>query len=92
MFEEIKKELEKSPKARERQNKNRFLAWFLYKKWHLDGRTPDIKMLELIFVDYASYDRAWRQVLEKNPHLRGKDYDEKEALMKDKQLELGYNV
>lgn len=40
--------------------------------------------------DFNSMDRAWRQCLEQNPHLRGKDYGEKESLEKSAQEALGY--
>lgn len=41
---------------------------------------------------YASMDRSWRQLLQNNPELRGKDYNMKDELELKAQGELGYNV
>jgi hypothetical protein len=86
----IKEQLEKLPTARERKNKNRFIAWLLWKKYNLSNIPIDKETLEAIIVDTSTYDRAWRQVLEHNPSLRGSDYGEKTLLEQEKQVELGY--
>lgn len=39
---------------------------------------------------FSSLDRSWRQILQQRPELRGEDYDKKEVLSQEKQLELGY--
>lgn len=88
IYDEIKNYLEKSPKARERKNKNRFIAWLLWKR--LQGVEVTQEMLEKFVVDCSSYDRAWRQVLQLETHLRGTDYDDKKMLEQEKELELGY--
>lgn len=88
-YEKIKGYLEKSTKARERSNKNRFIAYLLDKKYNV-GMGISTTTLESLIVDASSYDRAWRQVLQHEAHLRGKDYYDKVMLEQDKELELGY--
>ncbi len=89
MYEEIKKHLKENIKVRERRNKNLFIAWLLSKKYGDNNVIPFTKIEDLI-VDAASYDRAWRKVLQDCPHLRGSDYVEKEVLEQEKQIQLGY--
>lgn len=89
MYEEIKAQLEKSPRGRERKNKNAFIAWILEKKY-MPSMGLNLKQLENVIVDAGSYDRAWRKVLQEEPHLRGTDYGDKEVLEQEKMLELGY--
>lgn len=89
IYDEIKGCLERSARARERKNKNKFLAWFLEKKYMVSLGLNQDQLANLI-VDAGSYDRAWRKILQENPELRGKDYDDKEVLEQEKQLELGY--
>jgi hypothetical protein len=90
IYEEVKKHLEETPSARERSQKNHFVAWLLYKKWSLSVREMTIPVLEQIIVESSSYDRAWRQVLQLEPHLRGTDYESKTDLEMEKRKELGY--
>ena len=91
LYEEMKGYLERMPKARERKDKNRFLAVLLMRKYAPRVQTGlDADILENIIVDASSYDRAWRQVLQHEPQLRGTDYDEKAMLEQEKELELGY--
>lgn len=85
------------PLFRERKNKDRGIVNLLMKKH--GGLAAAIKQgviskeaVTAIVQDYATYDRAWRQALEKNVDIRGKDYDEKDHLEAEKQRELGYNV
>lgn len=91
--------LEKEPLFRERKNKDRGLVNMLGKKYGILQRLIDQKIvskdtLVAILQDYATADRAWRQILSRsgNAHLRGKDYDDKDELEKQKQRDLGYNV
>ena len=91
IYDEVKKHLEKAPKARERKSKNTFLAWLLHNKYSSEMQTGvTVDMLERIIVDASSYDRAWRQILQLEPSLRGSDYEEKQVLEEAKQIELGY--
>ena len=87
MYEEIKKYLEKSLSARERKNKNKFIAWFLIHKLILEISE---ELLEDIIVRANNYDRTWRKILQDNEHLRGKDYNDLVKLEQEKQIELGY--
>ncbi len=61
----------------------------LKKKYNI---TLDTRMLEDAIVEAGSLDRAWRQVLQRDPKLRGNDYNEKDTLAKEKQIELGYQI
>ena len=91
LYEEIKGHLEKRPLARERSMKNKFLAVLLLKKYEGEMQTGVTDgIIERLIVDASSYDRAWRQVLQHEPQLRGTDYDEKAMLEQEKELELGY--
>ena len=90
IYEEIKTHLEKYPTARERSNKNKFIGWLLDKTYHLTTAGISKGALPNIVTDVSSYDRAWRQVLEREPHLRGSDYGQKDELETKKQEELGY--
>lgn len=90
-YDEIKGLLEKMPRARERSNKNRFLATLLHRKYESRLQTDSsVNIVENIIVAAASYDRVWRQVLQHEPNLRGSDYDKKQELEELKQLDLGY--
>lgn len=85
--DEVANHLTLNPSARERKNKNRFIASLLIDKHHLD---ISLDKLTTVITQAATYDRSWRKVLEENPHLRGKDYDQKVILEQQAQLELGY--
>ena len=88
----IKEHLVKNINAREHKNKNRFIAFLLWKKYHLSDSEMSADVLENIVIDTSTYDRAWRQVRERNPDLRGSDYDEKVVLEQQKILDLGYEI
>lgn len=91
IYEEMKGYLERMPKARERKNKNKFLATLMEKKYASQMQTGfDVDVIERMLVSASTYDRAWRQVLEHEPSLRGSDYDDKKMLEQEKELELGY--
>jgi hypothetical protein len=89
IYDEIKGHLETITSARERKNKNNFIAWLLWNK-HNVSKGIDKAGLKNLIIDASTYDRAWRQVLQKNSNLRGSDYEEKESLEENKQTELGY--
>jgi serine/threonine-protein kinase RIO1 len=89
--------LESEPRFRERKNKDRGMVNLLAKKYHKLKEVVEMGLIDketviAIIQDYASMDRAWRQALEKNPRLRGTDYDQKEELENKKLEELGYRV
>jgi hypothetical protein len=89
-YEQIKAHLEKYPAARERKNKNKFIGWLLDSTYHLTLAGISKGALGNIVTDVSTYDRAWRQVLQKEPSLRGSDYGEKDELEEEKLTELGY--
>lgn len=89
--------LEAEPHFRERANKDMGIAKLLTKEHNalyqaLKSSPLTFSIFVKVLQNYATMDRAWRQALEKNPHLRGKDYGQKEKLEIEKQIELGYNV
>lgn len=89
--------LGEEPKFRERRNKDRGIVNLLMKRHGALRTAVESGMmgkdtLTAIVQDYASMDRAWRQALEQNDHLRGKDYDEKDHLEARKLEELGYRT
>ena len=95
--QEVKSYLEIEPKFRNRRSKDYGLVNLLARKYPALGMTIASGVIGreefVAFVqDYATYDRAWRQLLEQNPELRGTDYGQKEELEKQKQIELGYNI
>ncbi|MCK5614536.1 hypothetical protein KAR91_72395 [Candidatus Pacearchaeota archaeon] len=80
---------------RERKNKDRGIVNLLMRKHSsLDKvvRSGEIRKETIISIvqDYATLDRLWRKSLEDNENLRGEDYDNKERLSQNKQIELGY--
>jgi len=81
------------PKFRERKNKDRGLVNLLTERYPALKDVPKEHVVAAV-QDYASMDRAWRQILsrETNAHLRGKDYDDKDELELEAQRNLGYNV
>lgn len=81
------------PRFRERRNKDRGIVNLIIKKYPPLADAPREHLI-VAMQDYASMDRAWRQILsrETNAHLRGKDYEDKEELETEAQRELGYNV
>lgn len=85
--------LVEQPKFRERKSKDRGIVNLLCERYPSLKDVPKEHIIAAV-QDYASMDRAWRQILsrETNAHLRGKDYDDKEALELEKQRELGYHV
>jgi hypothetical protein len=89
IYEELKNFLENCPKARERKYKDEAIVFLLTHKLAYKDGVPNTE-LTFFVQKYASYDRAWRQVLQENEGLRGKDYAEGKVLSQEKQIELGY--
>lgn len=75
------------PLARERKNKNRTIGNLIIKTYNLEISR---EKMEGIVSDILTGDRAWRQILEQRPELRGSDYGDKDELEQKKQIELGY--
>lgn len=87
----VEKYLESEPLARERRSKDRAIVNILL-KIHPDfnQRTVSKETLVEIFGNFASMDRYWRQLMEEREDLRGTDYETKEKVSQEKQIELGY--
>lgn len=83
--------LEADPRFRLRSNKNKGIVNILQKKYPILQNIERDFLVEVV-KDYASMDRAWRQILEKNKSLRGADYGDKEELEDKKLAELGYKT
>ncbi len=87
--------LKAEPQFRERSRKDKGIVSLLIRKYKnvelamKEGFMTRQDLIDLV-QDYSSMDRAWRQALEQNPELRGSDYQEKERLEQEKQIELGY--
>ena len=81
--------LQKDTRTRERSNKNRTLAYLIRKNYNIE--IDNGKMADIVG-EILTRDREWRQLLEKNPELRGRDYKDKTLLENEKLVELGYNV
>ena len=78
-----------TPKARERKNKNRTVAYVLQQK-HPALQTIELNLLEIIIKESGTLDRQWRKMLEEYPAFRGNDYGDKKKLEQEKMIELGY--
>lgn len=90
IYDKVKAFLVEYPRARERKFKNEAIVHILWQSHALDISGVSKTLLCVLFQDYASYDRAWRKVLEECPDLRGTDYGDKEILEQEKMLELDY--
>lgn len=93
----VEKFLESTPLFRERSQKDRGIVHLLLQEHHRESGFkeifPSTKDSLVKFVkDYASADRAWRQILEERPDLRGGDYWKKTDAMHKKRLDLGYSA
>lgn len=87
--------LEDQPLFRERSHKDRGIVNMLMRRYptladSIDHGALTKETVTAIVQDYATMDRAWRQALEQNEGLRGKDYGEKERLEQEKMIALGY--
>lgn len=87
---ELTRLLVKHPNLRERKSKNKLCAKLVQLKYPYELKDISLDRLADIFIDNRSYFRAWNKVTQDNPHLRGTDYDDKEALEQEAELDLGY--
>jgi hypothetical protein len=91
IYEIVEQKLKDHPFFRERKTRSKFLAILTLRDLELEGKHLDMEELAKFAVKYASYERAWRQVLEKNEAMRGLDYlPDKDILEQEKIKELGY--
>lgn len=81
--------LKQQPKARERKNKCRAIAFLLQEECKL-LKDLSLERVEELVKMVNSLDREWRKILEDNPELRGTDYKDKDRLVDKKLKELGY--
>lgn len=93
--ESVEEYLREQPLFRERKNKDRGIVNLLGRRYGALGLL--LKRGELtvdtvvaIIQDAYSMDRRWRQALQHDPTLRGSDYDDKEVLEQEAEIELGY--
>lgn len=101
---EMKQYLERCPAARERAAKDRHILHILTFKFEklnkiiklgLAGTGEQLaspREMIAFMRAYATYDRAWRKILQDHVELRGKDYDEKEPLEEEAMADIGYNT
>lgn len=93
--EEIIHHLETTPKFRERKYRGHLIATLALKatglgtKWS-NGDKLSIQELCEFATKFDSYRHAWTDVTQADASLRGNDYEDKEKLMQEKMLELGY--
>lgn len=91
----LEQKLKDHPQFRERSLRAKFLMVLTLRDLGLEDRQKsgggfELGELSQIAIKYASYERAWRQCLERDESLRGSDYEMKEILSQDKIIELGY--
>ena len=91
----VEQYLRTQPLFRERKNKDMGIVNLLINRHFKLGEVIRTGMLSKgqlkdIVQEYASMDRAWRQALEQDPNLRGKDYGDKAKLEQTAQVALGY--
>lgn len=94
IYDLIKHCLETSPSARERRFRDKYLMTLILKKHGYEGYSviPANEALE-IAKDYVSFERIWRDVVQREPHLRGQDHSDGKALSQKFQIkDLGYEV
>ena len=87
MKEKVLQYLKAEPRFRNRTAKWRGIADILIETYHLD---LDRKVLADIIADGSSADRCWRDILKNDKSLRGEDYEDKEMLEQEAQMQLGY--
>jgi hypothetical protein len=85
----VEQYLKDEPRFRERSNRERGIVNLLLNKYPILKDVPKDTLVELCH-DFSNMDRCWRKILEEQPTLRGKDYDDKPELEKNAREELGY--
>jgi hypothetical protein len=84
--------LDSEPKARERSNRAKAVWNLLAKEYGIvEGGTISKEFfIDGFFKDSQTFNRSINRIQQLNPHLRGSDYDDKERLEQEAQLEQGY--
>lgn len=80
--------LEKFPESRERKNRARLVWWVLQQEESFKDMGKE--MFCKLFSKAETISRWARKIQAENVELRGKDYDDKELLEQEKQIEFGY--
>lgn len=86
IFDEVKEKLEKFPLFRERKQRPPFLAKLALRNLKLESKYKEnnlsLEELAQFAIKYATYERNWRAILEKDEHfhLRGTDFNDKAEL------------
>ena len=89
MYEDVLRKLEENIDFRERKNRMQVIATLLIEKYHINAEPSRVKA---IIEDANSMDRYWRLILADRKDLQGKDYDTKQKVEQEKQIELGYEA
>lgn len=94
IYDEIKTELEHSPLSRERRFRAKAMRELVLRKLGYEGQMfLPMDLLDDYGKHFESYMRVWRDVLQNEPQLRGKDYGDGEALAQKFEIEtLGMEV
>ena len=72
----IKEKLEIHKAFRERSTRGKYLTILVLREMNSDNKELPLDRYSEFAIKYASYERAWRDILLKNPHLQGSDYSE----------------
>lgn len=89
MKDKLKTFLENSPKSRERKHKDSALVYFILKNYNNECMPMTSKMLVDFCQDFNSADRYWRMILQENPKLQGRDYEDRTILSQKWQINEG---
>jgi hypothetical protein len=93
----VEEKLSAFPDFRERKHRAKYLSILALRDLGLEQKqkTEMLTLEEMadFAMKYGSYERSWRDCLLNNPSLRGADYEaDKQRLMQEKLLELGYSI
>lgn len=91
MKERIKNYLEKMSQARERKFHKRAVVNVLLEDYPQFRGLDKQKLIDFC-ADFESGTREWREITRLNPHLRGSDYEDKDKLEQQYQINRGYEA
>ena len=89
IYKQIFNYLNIEPRARERKNYSRAMINLLLENYPELKELPKDKLVDFCR-DFESYARIWRKVVEENKDLRGKDYNTKDKMEGEYQINIGY--
>jgi len=90
MKDKLKTFLENHIEARERRYRERHLVDFILENGEYKFPLTKSRLIDFVH-DFASADRYWRMTLKERKDLRGKDYDTKDIVEQQKEIELGFS-